>query len=64
MKSYGVAKQKAQEFANERQSPVYIAKAKKQNHYKILFSQKEATPGHTIIETINPEQEGKTDRRK
>ena len=55
LKSYSVAKQNAQEFANERQSPVYIAKAKKQNHYKILFSQEEITQGHSIIETVNPE---------
>lgn len=59
MKSYSVIKQKAKEFANEKRSPVYIAKAKKQNHYKILFSQKEVTPRFTIIETVNPEQEGK-----
>ena len=63
MKSYGVVKMKAHEFANERQEPVYVAKAKRKNDYCILFkedvSDDNITRGdysnHTIIETVYPE---------
>ena len=57
MKSYGVIKQNAKEFANETHRPVYIAKANKQNHYRILFSENEITPRYSVIETVNPDQE-------
>ncbi len=60
---YGIIKMKAQEFANERQEPTYIAKAKKNGHCVILFEEDliEGEDGsrlclqHDIIETVYPE---------
>jgi hypothetical protein len=54
MKSYSVIKEKAQQFANDRNKPVYIAKARNQYHYKIEFSD-ETSKNYEIIETIYPE---------
>lgn len=52
MKSYSVVKSKAEMFANERHQNVYIAKAKKNNHYRIFFKPEEVTKNHTIIEVV------------
>lgn len=52
---YGIAKRKAQEFANERKNPVYIARAVKNKHFVILFDKSEVTPNHRIWETVNPD---------
>lgn len=54
MKSYEVVKHKAQEFANEKNQQVYIAKADKNNHFMILFNQSKCTKNHHIYETVNP----------
>lgn len=54
MRSYGVVKNKAQEFADERKRPVYIAKAIKSNHHRIIFNESELTPRHRIVEVVYP----------
>ena len=54
MRSYSVIKEKAQQFANDRNKPVYIAKAKNQYHYKIEFDN-ETSKNYEIIEIIYPE---------
>lgn len=54
MKSYSIVKQKAIEFADERNQTVYIAKAKRQNHFRIYFSESDRTPNFEIIEEVEP----------
>lgn len=51
---YGIAKQNAQQFANERNKPVYISKADKQNDFQVEFSKEGVTKHYSIIETVNP----------
>ncbi len=53
---YGIAKQNAQQFANERRQSVYIAKASKINDFMILFDKNEVTPNYRICETIEPKE--------
>lgn len=45
-------RESAKEIANRKQCDVYIAKAKKLNKYKIIFSEEELTPNYEIIEKI------------
>lgn len=56
MKSYSVVKHNAIRFATERNQAVYIAKAKRQNHFRIYFSESERTPNYEIIESVMPDQ--------
>lgn len=51
---YGIAKQNAQQFANERKQPVYIARAVKLNKFMILFDKADVSPNFRIWETIYP----------
>lgn len=58
MKSYSVVKAKAKDFALERNMPVYIARARKNGHYRIIFSPDQLTPNHDIVETVYPIKKG------
>jgi len=42
----------AKEIAQRTGKDVYIAKAKKLNKYKLIFSEEELTPNYEIIERI------------
>lgn len=42
----------AKEIAERMEKDVYIAKAKKLNKYKLIFSEEELTPNYEIIEKI------------
>ena len=53
MRSYRVVETKAQEFANNRQAPVYIAKANNINKYKIEFANS-TSKNYKIIKEITP----------
>lgn len=55
LSKYERNKNQAQEFANNRNETVYIAKAKKLNKYMIYFSKEEKTPNYEIIEEVKPE---------
>lgn len=54
---YTIAKQNAQKFANERKTPVYIARAAQINSFRILFDKSEVTPNYRIWETVEPQKE-------
>lgn len=56
---YTIAKQNAQKFADERKTPVYIARAARINSFRILFDKSEVTPNYRIWETIEPKKAGK-----
>lgn len=53
---YSVARLQAETFANEMNQTVYIAKAQKNNHCRILFNEKEIEKykNHKIYEAVNP----------
>lgn len=51
---YEIAKHNAQQFANERNQPVYIARAVKIKNFEILFDKEDVTPNYRIWETVNP----------
>ena len=51
---YEVAKRNAQQFANERNQPVYIARAVKLKKFEILFDKEDVTPNYLIWETVIP----------
>lgn len=51
---YGIAKQNAQKFANDRKEPVYIARATKIKDFMILFNKEAVTPNYKIWETVTP----------
>lgn len=51
---YEVAKQNAQQFANDRGQPVYITKADKLNDFQVEFSKEGITKHYSIIETVIP----------
>lgn len=51
---YNIAKQNAQQFANEKNKPVYITKADKLNDFQIVFSATDITQHYSVIEMIIP----------
>ena len=51
---YEIAKHNAQQFANERNQPVYITRAVKIKNFEILFDKEDVTPNYRIWETVNP----------
>lgn len=52
--NYEIAKLKAQEFANEKCNPVYIAKAEHKFDFCVIFDMLELTKQYSVVETVNP----------
>lgn len=50
---YSVAKMLAREFANERKTTIYIAKANNKNDYKVVFENEKPSKNYEIIESVN-----------
>lgn len=50
---YSIAKQNAQQFANEKNQTVYITKADKLNDFQIVFSMEDITQ-HYFVEKVSP----------
>lgn len=66
MKNYSVVKAKAKEFANERNNPVYIAKASGNNHYRIVFDESQISEKarHNIVEMVYPNEKENEEERE
>jgi len=60
MGHYEIMKCNAQKFADSRNQPVWVCKAKRKNHYRIIFSPDQLTPNYDIYEEVKPNIQGDT----